>query len=101
MKSKRARLLARLSFAFGALWVMPVASLTTATEALAQPAITAEAHCREDLAHGARRYVEQVLRARIKCQNRIITGEIPPGTDCVTGADNETSTASFAGPKTS
>ena len=84
MKSTRASLLASMFFAL-------VASLpaTTPDVANAQAFRSEEVRCREDLAASSRRYMERVLAARMRCLNRVVVGDLAPGTDCITGRSDE------------
>lgn len=51
--------------------------------------VSPEERCRQELATQTRRYLERILFARIRCQNRIITGNLPPGTACIDGEGDE------------
>ena len=83
MKPIRARRLAKLSFALAASLAVALPMLF-ASQAEAQ-AVTKEDRCREELATSARRYLDKVLKARIRCENRVIIGALPLATDCLYG----------------
>jgi cysteine-rich repeat protein len=60
----------------------------SATEARAQ-LVTQEDRCQADLAKTARKYLERVLKYRIKCENKVITGDLPLATDCLSGMGDD------------
>jgi len=83
MNSKPAPRLARISLALAASLSVALASLVaTPAEAIV---ISASYRCHTDLAVSSRRYIERVLRARMRCMDAIIDNAIPPGTNCSTG----------------
>ncbi|HYC00807.1 MAG TPA: DUF4215 domain-containing protein [Candidatus Limnocylindrales bacterium] len=85
MKSARASVLATLFFALAA--VTPWAAVDLAQ---AQPIFrTPELACSQGIGASGRRYIEQVLAARIRCQARAIKGIIDPATNCRSGEGDE------------
>ncbi len=87
MTPTRARSLAHLSLALAA------------TAAFALPAFVGPAHaqdviqadrCRAQLSKANRRYVDRVLRARLKCQNKMMDGKLSLATDCLFGDGDDT-----------
>lgn len=83
MKPTCVRLLATITLALAA-------TLATAQPVLAEPSVqgfvtTSETKCREQMANASLRYLERVLIARMRCEDRIIDGRIPPSTNCRTG----------------
>ncbi|HYC54928.1 MAG TPA: hypothetical protein VEL28_08305 [Candidatus Binatia bacterium] len=85
MKSARASVLATMFFS-----LVAIAPLAGPDQAQAQPVFrTQELACSQGLGAAGRRYIEQVLVARIRCQARAIKGLIHPDTNCRTGNGDE------------
>ena len=84
MKPTPARLLAKLSCALAASLTLAL-SVLVATGTEAQAFVTEADRCREELAAANRIYVARVLVARIHCENDVISGKIPPDTNCISG----------------
>jgi cysteine-rich repeat protein len=84
MNSPRASAIALALFAGFAFFTPAL----VATDASAQ-LVTQEDRCQADLAKTARRYLERVLKYRIRCQNNVITGDLPLATDCLFGTGDE------------
>ncbi len=87
MKPTRARTLARITFAIASTLAVPMPALV-ATDAAAQ-LVTPDDRCQADLAQTARKYLERVLKARIRCENKVIDGDLPLATDCLFGMGDE------------
>jgi cysteine-rich repeat protein len=83
MEPTRARTLASITFAFASAIAVSLPAFV-ATDARAQ-LVTPEDRCQADLAKTSRKYLERVLKYRIKCQNKVITGDLPLATDCLFG----------------
>ena len=83
MKPIRARLLVNVTLALAVLSpaILPVLVPATAEAQL----VTPEDRCRAELGKTQRRYLERVLKYRMRCQNKVITGDLPLATDCLFG----------------
>ena len=83
MKSTRSPLLARLSLALVA--ALPLTLPLVAAPAARAQVITQADRCRQELAKANSRYLEKILKGRIRCENKIVSGDLPLATNCITG----------------
>jgi cysteine-rich repeat protein len=87
METTRARLLTRITLAIAMTFAVSAPAFV-ATDARAQ-LVTPEDRCQADLAKTSRKYLERVLKYRIRCQNKVITGDLPLATDCLFGMGDD------------
>ncbi|HYC54927.1 MAG TPA: hypothetical protein VEL28_08300 [Candidatus Binatia bacterium] len=64
---------------------LAIAILPAAAHGGAQGPTPNELACRRQISETGRGYIEDLLDARIGCQNRAIKGRVDPGEDCTTG----------------
>jgi cysteine-rich repeat protein len=87
MEPTRARFLTRITLAIAMTFAVSAPAFV-ASDARAQ-LVTPEDRCQADLAKTSRKYLERVLKYRIRCQNKVITGDLPLATDCLFGMGDE------------
>ncbi|MBI5505594.1 MAG: DUF4215 domain-containing protein [Deltaproteobacteria bacterium] len=87
MKGSTAALRASAFFALFAA-VSATAAVVAPVNASAAAVDPSHQRCQQTLASASRVYLERVLAARIRCENRVVRSAIPP-TDCLFGAGDE------------